>query len=89
MYDQTMSSIDICLILFIITDESTTPLSTEIWLSTYPENDASRIEVFSYDSGLRCTANRVYTVKILLFVGTNIHGFYKMKWSMGSWIYGF
>jgi hypothetical protein len=35
MYDQTMSSIDICLILFIITDESTTPLSTEIWLSTY------------------------------------------------------
>jgi len=51
-----------------MTDESTTPLSTEIWLSTCPAHYASRIEVFSYDSGLRCTANRVYTVKVLLFV---------------------
>jgi len=29
------------------------------------------------------------TVKVLLFVGTNFRGFYKMHWSMGSWIRGF
>jgi hypothetical protein len=28
-------------------------------------------------------------VKVLLFVGTNFRGFYKMHWSMGSWIHGF
>jgi len=28
-------------------------------------------------------------VKLLLFVGTNFRGFYKMHWSMGSWIRGF
>jgi len=27
-------------------------------------------------------------VKVLLFVGTNFRGFYKMQWSMGSWIRG-
>jgi len=30
------------------------------------------------------------TVKVLLFVGTNnFRGFYKMHWSMGTWIHGF
>ena len=30
-----------------------------------------------------------HTVKVLIFVGTNFCGFYKMLWSMGSWICGF
>jgi len=29
------------------------------------------------------------TVKVLLLVGTNFRGFYKIHWSMGSWIRGF
>jgi len=29
------------------------------------------------------------TVKVLLFVGTNFRGFYKMQRSLGSWIRGF
>jgi len=28
-------------------------------------------------------------VKVLLFVGTNFRSFYKMHWSIGSWIQGF
>jgi len=28
-------------------------------------------------------------VKVLLFVGTNCRGFYKMLWSLGFWIRGF
>jgi hypothetical protein len=32
---------------------------------------------------------KIYSVKVLLFVGTNFRGFYKMQWSMGSWIRGF
>jgi len=28
-------------------------------------------------------------VKVLLVVGTNCFGFYKMHWSLGSWILGF
>ena len=30
-----------------------------------------------------------FTVNVLLFVGTNIRGFYNMYWPMGSWIQGF
>jgi len=33
--------------------------------------------------------DRHYCVKVPLFVGTNFRGFYKMKWSIGSWIRGF
>jgi hypothetical protein len=28
-------------------------------------------------------------VNVLLFVGTNFHGFYKIHWSLDSWIRGF
>ena len=31
----------------------------------------------------------LYTVKILLFIGTNFRGFYKMHWSLGFLIRGF
>jgi hypothetical protein len=30
-----------------------------------------------------------YIVKVLLFVGTNVPGFYKIHWSISSWIRGF
>ena len=30
-----------------------------------------------------------YTVKVLLFVGSNFRGFYKRQWILGSWIRGF
>jgi len=29
------------------------------------------------------------SVKAILFVGTNFRGFYRMQWSMVSWICGF
>jgi len=28
-------------------------------------------------------------MKVLLFIATNVRGFYKMHWSMDSWIHGF
>jgi hypothetical protein len=30
-----------------------------------------------------------FTVKVLLFIDTNFRCFYKMQWTMGSWIHGF
>jgi len=31
----------------------------------------------------------MYTVKVLLFVANNFRSFYKIRWSLGSWIRGF
>ena len=42
----------------------------------------------SYDSNW-ANRGRSLTVKVLLFIGTNFRGFYKMHWSLGSWIRDF
>ncbi|XP_063446430.1 leucine-rich repeat serine/threonine-protein kinase 1-like isoform X1 [Mytilus trossulus] len=34
------------------------PLTTDLWLSTDPSQFTSRIEIFSFDSRLRCTSNK-------------------------------
>ena len=43
----------------------------------------------SRTSSTICKILSTNTVKVFLFVRTNFRGFYKMLWSMGSWIRGF
>ncbi|CAG2250388.1 unnamed protein product [Mytilus edulis] len=38
--------------------DDTVPLTTDLWLSTDPSQFTSRIEIFSFDSKLRCTSNK-------------------------------
>jgi len=53
-------------------------LNNMLWRSTM-------VSMFCRDN----TWHICYTVKVLLFVGTNFRCFYKMHWPLGSWIRGF
>ena len=44
---------------------------------------------YSFPDRQDLTEHQINTVKVFLFVCTNICGFFKMHWSMGSWICGF